>query len=321
MSEPTAPDPNTIYDLVYGVFKPEIVRMALTLDVFTPLANGPLEAESIAQACGCDPIGLHALLDYLVSVKALEYQAGQYTLTPSAETFLVRGRQTYAGDLILAYTDPVMWNGFVQALRTGQPSRYEEPHAQDAWLESYSRTRISKGLEMWRAVGVEGQSGLRILDVACGCAIKSFALAQTDPSIHVTCLDQPKVLEVARDLAERMNLTAQVTFAPEDLFTVDLGHDQYDIALLGQITQYLTPEQNIDLYRRVHAALSPQGTLVIDEPMIADRTAEWLNFLTLFMWCDSGGKIYLFDEYRVWLESAGFARVTQLSERWLMAIK
>ena len=42
------PDPNAIYALYTPGFKPQVVRFALLLDVFSPLARGPLDAEAVA---------------------------------------------------------------------------------------------------------------------------------------------------------------------------------------------------------------------------------------------------------------------------------
>ncbi|MCC6297913.1 MAG: hypothetical protein IT314_01355 [Anaerolineales bacterium] len=38
-------NPNLIYDLFGGIFKPQFVRIALQLDVFTPFAQNPSKAE------------------------------------------------------------------------------------------------------------------------------------------------------------------------------------------------------------------------------------------------------------------------------------
>jgi len=54
------PNPDLIYDLFGGIFKPQFIRIALQLDVFTPLAENPSTAEQIAQACGCDTTGMKA---------------------------------------------------------------------------------------------------------------------------------------------------------------------------------------------------------------------------------------------------------------------
>ena len=64
-------NPELIYNLVSDGFKPQVVRLALLLNVFSPLANGPADAASVAESSQCDPIGMKNLLDYLVSIKLL----------------------------------------------------------------------------------------------------------------------------------------------------------------------------------------------------------------------------------------------------------
>jgi SAM-dependent methyltransferase len=317
------PNPDLIYDLFGGVFKPQFVRIALLLDVFTPLASGPATADDVAAACACDATGVKTILDYLCAVQALEQSGDRYGLTLAAETFLVRGRKAYAGDMILDYTDAAMYDSILNSIRSGRPRSLNENFVQDAWLESYSLTRVPRSLEMWRAAGIrpESRETIRILDVACGCGIKSFALAQAAPSVSVTCLDSPAVLEVARDLAGRMGILSRVTLTPADLFTAEFGASQFDAALVGQITHYLTPDQNRDLFRRIHSALTQNGTLVIDCPMSGETPSEQASFLTLFLWANGGGTAHSFEAYQGWLSEIGFQQIEPLSARWLAAGK
>ncbi len=317
------PNPDLIYDLYTGIFLPQIVRLALQVDVFSPLADGPADAATVARACGCSPAGAAHLLDVLVSAQVLTRQGGRYALGVSAATFLVRGRPAYAGDLILAWTGPTIWESVQWAVRSGQPAPFEEYHEQDAWLESYSERRIANNLEMWQAAGIRPQPATprRLLDLACGCAIKSLALAQHDPALHVTCVDTPRVLPVARALAERMGLLGQAAFIEADLLTADLGADLYDACLLGQITHYLTPAQNQDLFRRVHAALRPGEILVLDVPMTGEQPSEWTEMVSLLLWANGGGATHRFEEYHAWLQQAGFGAVSRLSERSIAAIQ
>ena len=102
-----------------------------------------------------------------------------YHLTLTAATFLVRKEKTYAGDWILANTDPVMWGKMLQTIRSGKSSGYTLPWAQDAWLESYSPSRIAFSLELWQSVGIDiaKDHPFHLLDLASGCGIKSLALA------------------------------------------------------------------------------------------------------------------------------------------------
>ncbi|NUQ86398.1 MAG: class I SAM-dependent methyltransferase, partial [Anaerolineales bacterium] len=303
------PNPDLIYDLFGGIFKPQFIRIALQLDVFTPLAESPSTAEQIAQACGCDSTGMKNLLDYLCALQLLTREGSRYALTLDAATFLVRGRKAYAGSMLLDYTDPAMYASIAQSIRTGKPNWLNENFVQDAWLESYSQTRVPKSLEMWGAAGVSTDKPLHLLDLASGCAIKSFALAQASPHVRVTCLDSADVLDVARDLAARMDISSRVTFLPADILTADFGDSLFDLGLVGQITHYLTPNQNRDLFCRIHAALTDDGTLVIDCPMSQETPTESSAFLSLFLWANSGGAAHSFETYRGWLDETGFQTV------------
>lgn len=276
------PNSDLAYDLFWGIFKPQFIRIAILIDVFTSLAENPKTAPQIAQACHCDSTGIKALLDYLYVLQLLESNNGLYSLTPTAAAFLVRGRKAYAGDMILDYTSPAMFESVLTSIRTGQPRSLNENFVQDAWLESYSPTRVPKSLEMWKAAGVQPEDNkpLRLLDLVC--AIKSFALAQASPNVHIICLDSAAVLDVTRDLAARMGLISQVTFVPADLFTADLGASLFDLVLVGQTTDYLTPIQNRNLFKRIYAALTDGGTFVIDCPMSNESPTELSAFVTLF---------------------------------------
>ncbi len=132
MSKPISPpNPDLVYKLYTGVFTVQFTRMALLLDVFTPLVDGPKTAVSIARSCTCDPTNMGALLDFLCSQQILDKQADAYALTPTAATFLVRGRPTYTGDWILAMTDPTLWQRALTAIRNGEPTHASPPWAQE----------------------------------------------------------------------------------------------------------------------------------------------------------------------------------------------
>lgn len=84
------------------------------------------------------------------------------------------------------------------------------------------------------------QAVARILVLACGCGIKRFCLAQKQTSIKEVCVDQPEILTLARNLAERMGINDQVTLVPGDLLSLALGEGICEACLAGQITHYLT---------------------------------------------------------------------------------
>ena len=315
------PDPNAIYALYTPGFKPQVVRVALLLDIFTPLAQGPLDAGAVARACSLNPDGTLALLDYLVAVDLLRLDHDRYELTATAATFLVQDEPAYAGDWILAETDPRFWEQVLAAVRTGERAQLSFPWAQDAWLESYRPERRELSLAMWRAAGIETHGGepLALLDLACGCGVKSMVLARSRAGTQVTCLDQSSVLEVAWDLAARLGVASRVSFEAADIHAVDLPQNAYDAVLLGQITDYLTSAQNINLFSRVRSSLKSSGVLVIDVPMSSHQPSQGTSLVTLLTWALSGGRAHSFEDYQAWLVEAGLAQVRRIGDSWIAA--
>ena len=316
-----APNPDLLYSLSSD-HPAQALRLGLMLDVFTPLETGGAPAEAVAEACGCDAEGMAALLDLLACLGLIRRDGRTFRPTPTSSMFLVPGKRSYAGRYLLAESGASLWDGISQALRSGQPSHLAFPWAQDAWLESYRPSRPEESRAMWRAAGLAPGSrpGLRVVDLACGCSIKSLVLAEADASVQLTCVDSREVLEVARDLARRMGLLERVTFVEGGL-DLDLAPQAYDAVLLGQVTYYLDADQMLRLAARTQAALDHGGQLLVDAVMADDPPTEWASYVTLVTWGVSGGSAHRFEAYREWLTQAGFADVRRLSERWLVARK
>jgi hypothetical protein len=316
-----APDPDLLYRF-YSDHHAQALRLGLMLDVFTPLDAGGAPAETVAEACGCDPTGTRALLDLLASMELIRRDGRLFRPTATSSMFLVPGKKSYAGRYLLAESGASLWDGISQALRSGRPSRLVFPWAQDAWLESYRPSRPEESRSMWRAAGLAPGSrpGLRVVDLACGCSIKSLVLAEADLSVQLTCVDTREVLVVARDLASRMGLLERVTFVEGGL-ELDLAPQAFDAALLGQVSYYLEPDEMRRLASRLRTALAAGGLLLVDAIMADEPPTEWASYITLVTWGVSGGSAHGFDAYRRWLSEAGFADVRRLSERWLVARK
>jgi hypothetical protein len=320
-AENNTPDPDLLYRL-YSDHHAQSLRLGLMLDVFTPLENGGASAQTVAEACGCDPAGMAALLDLLACLGVIRRDGPTFRPTPTSSMFLVPGKRSFAGRYLLAESGASLWDGISQALRSGQPSHLAFPWAQDAWLESYRASRPEESRAMWRAAGLAPGSrpGLRVVDLACGCSIKSLVLVETDPSVQLTCIDSRDVLEVAGDLARRMGLLDQVTFVEGGL-DFELPPQAFDAALLGQVTYYLDPDRMRRLAERLHAALDHGGQLLVDAVRADDPPSEWASYVTLVTWGVSGGSAHTFEAYQQWLTQAGFSDVGRLSERWLVARK
>jgi predicted O-methyltransferase YrrM len=176
---------------------------------------------------------------------------------------------------------------------------------------------------MWTAIGLfpPEREDLRILDLACGCGVKTFVLARESPGIRITCVDRADVLVVARQVADRMGVRAQISFRPGDLLTTDFGETPFDLAFLGQITYSLTDTENRGLFAMVHHALAPGGIVVIDSIMRTGTPSVSASTVTLLMLSLTGGAAQSASDYETWLRETGFDNIVVHGEKRLSARK
>ena len=279
------------------------------------MAAGEDSVDRLSAAEHWDPLGTRMLLDDLCSLKLLVKEGAQYRLVPEAEHYLLPGSPTYKGRSFLRH---FCWEGngqLAEAIRTGKrPISYSAitTEAIDIWISGYSRswaapeTYLKDCDAMWQALSIHGHDGLRVLDLACGPAPKSLALVLANPGVRVTLLDWERILQVAHKVAADLGVDNQVTSLSGDLTRVAYGRNQYDVAFLGDVTHFFSPEQNIRIFRKAYDALVDGGILVVN----ATR-GEYLDPTEHGLWyyAISAGGAYNFQEYKDMLEHAGYTNI------------
>jgi len=80
--ENSASRPDTVNKLRSGADAAFAMLAGMQLDVFTPLKDGPLTTEQIADAIGVGPTRLRLLLYSLVAAGLLTEQDGRFSNTP-----------------------------------------------------------------------------------------------------------------------------------------------------------------------------------------------------------------------------------------------
>jgi len=295
------------------------VQTAMELDLLTIIAGGYHSLEAIGMATGCHPRGLRTLLDALCPVGLLQQANGRYELTATAEAYLVRGSPAYCVPIYLAWLqNRVHFTEFVRTGRAGLD--LTAPEAEDLWVSYAAPARLQwpdlapRVREQWTAAGITPSAfpGARILDLGCGAGYKSFSFLQADPSAHVIALDRPKVLDVAKDIAEAMGVLHQVTFASSDV--ADALFDQtFDIVLFGSLLHYYDDATATDLLRKARRSLRSAGIVVINARIVDEERSDSLALLSAIDVnnCAPFAQHRTFGEYRHLLASAGFEEVSQ----------
>lgn len=316
-------------EIEFGLVKATVLKAAIELEVFTRIAEGHRTVPALSRIGGTNERGTRILLDALCFIGLLTKQHTEYRLSPTAEAFLVKGKPSYYGDALLG---DFAWDARGQLsklLRTGKPilpaaySDAFEPTwagAAAANLADWQR-QIENANAFWDKVGVSAENlkVLRVLDVACGAALLSFALAKRFPIVRLTAIDQPMVLPYVKQIAEAMGVAAQVTLQAGDALTLELRAESFDVILFGNITDYLSPEQNIGMFRKAYEALVPNGRIVIAAP-ISDEDHKGPGQVPIagidLLLFSPEGDVYTFVEYRGMLETAGFSEVTNHKDDW-----
>ncbi|HUS70074.1 MAG TPA: class I SAM-dependent methyltransferase [Anaerolineae bacterium] len=325
---PAMPLPEILEQIDAHIYQVGIFRAALELGVWAKLAAGEATAETIASAQRWDPLATRLLLDDLCAMKLLAKEGQRYRLVPEAECYLLPHKPTYMGRVLLSNFGWERNGQLAEAIRTGKrPIAYSATTTEviDTWIGMYARhlavpeTYLGKWDEMWQELGIEPRAGLEVLDVACGPAPRSFALARAHPGTRVTLLDWERILAIAGKFAADLGVESQVTLLAGDLWTVPYPSNRYDVTYLGNITHFFSPEQNTRLFRRTREALVQGGILVVNA--IRREYPDPLGPGLWYFAVSEGGSPYDFHEYQDMLQRAGYSDIVDVSTQPIKATK
>ena len=293
------------------------LKTALELDIFEIVARGNQRVEDIAAAADCNTRAMGILLDVLCVKNLLDKSNGCYSLSPTSETYLIRSGLGYCVPLYLAWLQAR--EKFIDFVRTGEAALdLTSPAAEELWA-SYAapdRVRLPQLIEIvhkrWTDADILSRlgSGAHILDLGCGSGFKSFTLLQMSPDARVTAIDTPKVLEVARDVADLMGVTSRVTFQNGDVER-ELPEERFDMVLVGNLLHYYDSASAISILQKMHEVLKADALIVLYAKAVDEerKTDPALLSMIDISNCAPRGQAYTFSEYQDMLQAAGFRNV------------
>jgi ubiquinone/menaquinone biosynthesis C-methylase UbiE len=151
----------------------------------------------------------------------------------------------------------------------------------------------------------------KLLDIGGGSGSYTQAFLEASPGLTSTIVDLPSAINIAQRRLATTGLLDRIKLVAGDFYTDELP-TRHDLALLSAIIHQNSPEQNLELYRKIFRALLPGGRLVIrDHVMSPDHTqpASGAFFAVNMLVVTAEGGTYSFEEIRSSLESAGFIKV------------
>jgi hypothetical protein len=94
------PSPIPFFEALNAYQQTEAMRAALSLDLFSAVAETQGSLPGIASRCAAGERGIRILCDFLVINGFLTKMDGRYALSPDTAPFLVKSSPAYLGDCV-----------------------------------------------------------------------------------------------------------------------------------------------------------------------------------------------------------------------------
>ncbi len=305
--------PEAILGLARNFMESRILLTGAELDIFTRLSEKAASAGELAGKTGANLRALTILLDALAAAGFLIKEEGKYRCPPEVVSVLSADSPQSILPMVLHMAH--LWHKWsdLTGVVEGR-SAPGEPHSPDsdeleAFIGAMHVIAAPLAPRIIAAVG-PGSSGA-LLDVGGGSGTYTLAFLRAAPKMKATLFDRPAVVEMARRRIEEAGLLDRVNLVAGDFYRDELpgGHD---LAFLSAIIHQNSPEENLNLYRKIFQALLPAGRIVVrDHVMSPDRTfpPEGAVFAVNMLLGTSGGNTYTFEEIETGLKQAGFAQI------------
>ena len=232
-----------------------LFRSARELGVLAELREGQRTLSQLCEKLTLKPGATKLVLDALVASSIIEQYEDDYALSRVAHLLC-----QYDEDL-----GDATWNRLV-----GHVQQSDESGADDqAFLNSLAATQwvhtpaAMQAAEMLDVGGEDEVSGPKILDLGCGSAVWSAAMAHRDQQATVTAVDHAAALKAAQSTADSIGLGDRFRTMDADPGEVDLDEAGFDLVLVAQRLGCLGPEEGQKLLSQAIRALKFGGKLVV----------------------------------------------------------
>lgn len=310
------PSPEKIFDALTRYQQTFALKAGIEVDLFTAIGEGANEPASLAKRTQTAVRGIRILADYLTIQGFLTKENGKYALTPDSAVFLDKRSSAYMGgmaeflvsdqnlDNMDILTKSVRKGG--TASEIGDNSKPED----DRWVK-FARSMSAMAVPMAGVLTqmiVPSSGPVRVLDIAAGHGMYGVTVARNLANVHVTAVDWPAVLEVAKENAAKAGVADRYSTRPGSAFDADLG-EGYDYVFITNFLHHFDPATNEKLLRRFHAALKPGGkALTVEFVPNPDRVTPPMAaaFSLVMLAHTDAGDAYTFAEYQEMFSAAGF---------------
>src|SRR3712207_6606567 len=274
--------PERIMQLGLGFWGSKTLLSAVEIGLFTELAKGSLDFETLAERLMLHPRSARDFLDALVALGMLERNGDRYSNTPETDLFLDRAKPSYVGGILEMANARLypFWGPLTEALRTGQPQNEAKGGGEDFFASLYADPgrlegflKAMTGLSLGSAIAIANKfpwdryETFVDVGVAQGGLPVQVALAHE----HLTGggFDLPSVGPIFEEYVDSHDLGERLRFYPGDFFEDPLP--TADVLVMGHILHDWGLEEKRLLLEKAYEALPEGGALIVYEALIEDR--------------------------------------------------
>ena len=306
-----------ILNLARNFMECRLLLSGAELDLFTLLTPKPLPAPEVADRIHGDLRSVTVLLDALSAIGLLTKKNGSYQCPPPVSSLLSADGPGSILPWVLHMANVWKRWALLTSIVQGVPAEGPAAPPQDVKdLKAFigAMDVIASPLAPQIVVAVNPHSSRSLIDVGGALGTFTIAFLQAVPEMKATLFDRHEVIEIARQHLTEIGLLHRVTLVQGDFYRDELpgGHD---LAFVSAIIHQNSPEQNLDLFRKVFRSLDPGGRIIIrDHVMDPDRTRpkDGAVFAVNMLVATLGGNTYTFDEIKTGLSRAGFVDIRLL---------
>ena len=233
-----------------------LIRAARRLGVLDDLRQGQKNLPQLAETLAMPIHPLNLLLNALVAIGMVEQYQEDYALSQT-------------GHLLCQYDEDLgdqTWESLVDLVRdaSSRDSHNDQlQHHRVAATQWIHTPAAIQAAEILDAGSVESGKPFRILDLGCGSAVWSCAMAHRDPMATISAVDEADALVAARSTADSIELGERfetITCLPSE---ADLPADHFDLVLLAQRIGCLGQNEAERLLQRAISAARPGARVVV----------------------------------------------------------
>ncbi len=303
-----------VLEEVTSFLKSRVVLSAAELNLFTLLDRQRASANTLAEELECDEMALTRLLDCLVALLLLVKEDGIYWPTERGAFLSSSHPETELPMVLHLNALWETWSGLTETVKTGtNPKRKPISERGKDSLKHFIGAMHVVGLKLSKEIAESYNLSpfKRLLDIGGGSGTYTIAFLEKNSEMTAVLFDRPDVIPMAKEKLGAEGLMDRVELVGGDFYDDELPTG-CDLALLSAIIHQNSPEQNIELYRKIHRALLPDGKVLIrDHVMDSTRThpPQGAVFAINMLVGTEGGDTYSFDDIEGALEAAGLEGV------------